>query len=207
MEFFQTHLPVWEQHAEAIGLDDDAVARLAAKAAAARAAFEAQRGAQAAAQAATLAYDVAMRELAADGASVILRIRTKAAMAGAGVYSLAQLPAPAQPAPIGPPGAPYGFVAQLRPDGALLLRWRCDHPRGAKGTQYGVRRSIDGGAFEHVGVVGTKQFVDATLPAGAGRVLYEVQARRSTAVGDAVPHVVNLGVTHSHPATRLAHAA
>ncbi|MEZ0267772.1 MAG: hypothetical protein ACAI43_23825, partial [Phycisphaerae bacterium] len=111
---------------------------------------------------------------------------------------------PARPAPIGPPGTPTNFKATLDAVGSLTLRWKCAHPKGAQGTMYAIARRIDdhgagaGGAggqggFVPLGTVGAKSFVDATLPAGAARVTYEIRAVRSTATGSAAQFPVSIG--------------
>jgi hypothetical protein len=112
----------------------------------------------------------------------------------AGVYALAQLPPPARPAPVAPPGTPTGFAVELLADGTLRLSWRCKHPRRSHGTMYQVyRRTAADEAFAYLGGAGQKTFVDATLPVGVPQVTYQVRAVRSTAVGPWARHIVNFG--------------
>ncbi|HYE18082.1 MAG TPA: hypothetical protein VEA69_06545, partial [Tepidisphaeraceae bacterium] len=49
------------------------------------------------------------------------------------------------------------------------------------------------GGFVPLGTVGAKSFVDATLPAGAAGVTYEIRAVRSTATGSAAQFPVSIG--------------
>ena len=49
------------------------------------------------------------------------------------------------PGPVGPPGTPYKFTAQLRPNGSLLMNWKCDNPANSVGVIYQIYRVIDGG--------------------------------------------------------------
>lgn len=202
--FFETHAPQWLDHAAEIGTDPAAVADLQAKAQAARAAFRAQAEAQQAARSATGNLRLAMEALTGAGAAIVQQIRAKARTGGHNVFSLALIPPPAEAGPIGAPGTPTNFSARLRQDGTLVLNWDCPNPRGAAGTIYQVSRRIgawDGtGAdgtrpFAHIGSSGVKQFVDATVPAGAAQVHYRVVAMRSTKRGAVAQFTVSLGVS------------
>ena len=89
------------------------------------------------------------------------------------------------PAPLPPPGKAQSFVLTLTGNGDVHLKWKCANPRGAVGTMYNVYRQInDEMDYTYLASVGAKQFTDATLPAGATRISYQVQAVRSTAKGD-----------------------
>jgi hypothetical protein len=99
-------------------------------------------------------------------------------------------------APLPPPGKPERFTFALDGNGAGLLKWACDQPRGARGTMYEVWRSVGhNGERVFLGVVGTKRFVDVTLPAGVASVTYHVRAVRSRKSGGWVQHNVSFGVT------------
>ena len=58
---------------------------------------------------------------------------------------------------------------------------------------YQVSRQIDRAAFEHLAVVGEKQFLDETIPAGTAEVTYELRAMRSTVKGECARYIVNFG--------------
>jgi hypothetical protein len=126
------------------------------------------------------------------------------AISGSDIYVLSQIPPPAAPASAPPPGTPTEFKTTLLPGGAVELRWRCANPRGTNGTVYEVRRRIGNAAdaalsggrdgFEYLGLSGTRRFSDTTLPAGAGMVVYQVTAVRSTRRGAAARFIINLGV-------------
>ena len=50
------------------------------------------------------------------GAGIIKQVRAKAEMSGdPGVYTLAMIPPPAKPTPVGAPGLPYHLKAALKP--------------------------------------------------------------------------------------------
>jgi hypothetical protein len=197
IQYFQNKEIPWGDHAAQIGTSPAAVADLAAKVAAAREKLAAQAQAAQAARSATADLRAAIRDMAQAGADIIKQIRAKAAADGGDdVYVLAQIPAPATPSPIPPPGTPANFTVTLRGDGSLMLKWKCKNPRGAVGTIYQISRQIGaGGEFTNIGVVGSKRFVDTTLSAGAAAsVTYQVVAMRSTAAGTAARFTVNLGV-------------
>ena len=102
----------------------------------------------------------------------------------------------ATPTPVGPPGTPTDFNVQLLVDGTLVLTWKCQNPTGSVGTLYQLNRKVDAETeFTYIGGVGTKKFTDATVPAGAKTITYQIQAVRSTAVGEPAQFNVNFGVS------------
>ncbi len=103
------------------------------------------------------------------------------------VYAAAQIPSPATPTPMAPPGQPTDFKAQLNSDGSIRLSWKCPNPQGATSTIYFVRRRLANstGAYTQVGVVGERAFVDDTIPSSSGGASYIVQAQRGTQLGAA----------------------
>jgi hypothetical protein len=65
----------------------------------------------------------------------------------------------------------------------------------AAGTVYQVGRRIGGaGEFTYCGGAGAKKFLDETIPAGSSQVTYQIQAVRSTAVGEWAQFNVNFGI-------------
>jgi hypothetical protein len=199
--FFENHVPVWQAVAATIGTSTGAVTALQAKTLAARDAYNAQQLAFDQAKAATQTFHDTVAAMTRAGADVIKQVKAKAATDGNAVYTLALLPVPATPAPLPPPGTPTDFTAALNPDGSLKLRWKCANPAGSSGTIYQLARQVGDGPFAAVGGTGTKSFVDATLPAGAAAVTYQIQAVRSTAAGTAAQFLVRFGVTGSGEAT------
>ena len=124
------------------------------------------------------------------------KTKTKGMSGGASVYALADVPPPAIPGPVPAPGACSDFVAELQANGTLLIKFASNNPPGASGTVYQVfRRNTPSGAFTYLGGAGTKEFLDATIPAGSSQVTYQVQAVRSTAAGPWAEFNVNFGVS------------
>ncbi len=193
--FFQARLPKWEANADAIGVTPEDVALLAAKTEAANAALAAQQQAQQAAEAATLELQIAINDMAKLGAAMLMQIRAKAKTSGEAVYPLALISAPAAGSPLGKPGVPTKFSFTLDTRGALLMKWKCKNPRGSAGTMYQVYRRVDGNReLTFLGTSGTKKFTDATLPAGASEIVYQIRAMRSTVIGPLAEFNVNFGM-------------
>jgi len=196
IEFCEAHNTPFSTNAVAIGTSAASVTDLATKTSAARAAYNAQQAAQNAAKAATNDYNIAVQAMTTAVADILKQVKTKAAISGPGVYSLAEIPAPAIPSPRPAPGKPTDFVATLEENGAVTLKWKCPNPAGTSGTIYQVwRRDTPTGDFNYLGGTGSKSFDDATIPAGSGGVTYQIQAVRSTAVGLWAQFNVNFGVS------------
>ena len=195
--FYASKTANWATVAVAVGTTTAAVTDLTTKVSTAQTKIAAALLAKEAAKNATADADLAVRDMAHAGAAIITQIRAKAAVTGASVYVLAQIPAPATPSPVPPPGTPVDFRAALNPDGSLRLTWRCPNPAGAPGTIYQIARRLGasgaGGAFVPLTSVGTRSLTDPTVPAGAASVTYRITAVRSTAAGLAAEFVVNFG--------------
>ena len=202
IKFYEDHAEPWGTNAAAIGTTSSDVADLNAKTAVARAAYTRQGVAQQSAKAATTALDVAMNAMQNAGASVIDQVRARARLAGDSVYALAEIPVPAIPGVKGNPGTPYDFKVAVLGDGRLELTFKCDNPAGTVGTIYQVYRRVGGEAgFSYVGGNGMRKFSDTSLPAGTTQVTYQVQAVRSTAVGDFAQFNVTFGIANGGAVT------
>ena len=199
LSFYEAHIDPWTASAVGIGLTSGAVTALGTAADNARAAYTAHIAAQASAQAATLNFAEKMRLLhnaPGAGADMIRQIKTKALMSNdPNVYVLAEIPAPATPSPVGPPGTATDFKALLNAaDGSVKLSWKCPNPAGSTGTIYQVLRRIGAaGAFIPLTTLGARGFTDTTLPAGTATVTYQITAVRSTAAGVPAQFTVNFG--------------
>lgn len=193
IEFCEGRLAPWAENAAEIGTTPEQVAELAALTAEAREALSAQAQAEQTARSATMRLQDAISRMSTAAGAIVLQVRSRAAIAGDTVYSLASISPPAEPSPIAAPGKPTGITAQLKPDGGLLLTWRCDNPRGSQGTIYQVYRRTDNGELKFIGGTGKKKFFDNTLPPGAAVVVYQIRAERSTRVGEWGQQIVHLG--------------
>jgi hypothetical protein len=198
--FCESHNPLWAENAVAMGTTTTAVTALVTMTTAARAAATAQQAAQEAARAATNDLNMAVAAMAAAAQDIINQVRVKASTAGNGVYSLAGIPVPATPSPVGAPGTPFALKVDLKPNGSVELSWKANNPPRCTGVIWQVYRKVEStGAYEYLGGAGSRVFVDTTVPAGVPSVMYQIQGTRSTAIGDAAEFVVNFGVVGTPP--------
>lgn len=197
IEFYESHLPAWGTNAVAIGLTAAAATNLATLTTAARSAYNAHITAQAAARAATANYYdkvAAMHSGPGAGADMLRTIRAFAQSTNnPNVYVLAQIPPPATPGAVPPPGTPFDFRVELLQNGAVDLRWKCNNPSGASGTVYEVMRRVGSEPFVYMDSPGVRQFTDYAVPAGSGAVTYRVTAVRSTTRGNPAQFTVTFG--------------
>ena len=192
--FFQSKIAPWTANSVAIGSSAAAITALQTKLTAAQNALAAQVAAAATAETATFTADNAIDALAVAGADIISAIRTKGRTGGNIVYELAQIPPPATPSTKAKPGTPFDFTVELQPNGTLLIKWACTNPVGTVGTMYQVYRDIAAANdFKYLGGNGLKQFIDDTIPAGATRLTYQIQAVRSNSIGVFGEFNVNFG--------------
>jgi hypothetical protein len=202
VRFYQSHVSVWAAHAQALGTSDERVAELAAITAEARQAYQDQLQAQSAARAATQRFNELVRQLRQSGSSIMKQIHGQAGQAGDGIYALASISVPKDRSPIGPPGTPTAFRAELDAIGWLTLTWKCRNPRGTEGVLYRVSRAVgETGRLVVIGHSGKKKFVDETVPRGVESVTYEILPVRSTGEGKAAYFTVNFGTGEERPRT------
>jgi hypothetical protein len=195
VRFYEAHLDAWMSSAVLIGTSTAEVSALETRAQAARDAFSAQQAAWQSARSATATFHNAVAAMANAGAGIISQIRAKAESTNnPNVYVLSHISPPAARTPMAPPGKPDGFKVELQVIGALTVKWKCPNPAGSSGTIYQVWRRIGAGDFQYVTSVGSKQFIDATIPPGTSSITYQVQAFRSTAAGPKAQFNVNFGI-------------
>lgn len=195
LTFYEAHIPGWTTNAVQLGLTSGDCTALDSLVKASRTAFDNQQLALDAAKSASGIMRTAIAAMHALGATDIAKIKAFAESTGnPDVYFKANIPAPATPAPVGPPGTPTDFTVSLNQSGAVTLRWKCANPPGAAGTIYQVRRKIGSGAFVSFDGVGKRTFTDATIPAGSTGVMYEITATRSTIRGEPAMFNVNFGI-------------
>jgi hypothetical protein len=194
IEWSEERIAKWNLNAVGMGSTAPEVTAWQAKVEDARAKYLARQEAKNAAKTATNDFRIALNAMTNATADIIKQVKSKAAISGDGIYSLADIPVPAVPSPTPPPGMPYGFVATLLPNGSLEITWKCDNPPRAIGTIYAIWRKNADGSWNQLGGAGQKKFIDTTVPAGVPSVIYSVQAMRSTGVGVSNEFTVNFGV-------------
>lgn len=191
LEFFEQRLPAWEEDPAAIGLLEADVAALRALTESARARYEELEAIRTAAEGATFLQKSANDAMFAAGMGLVGTVKAFARRTGErGVYPAAQVPAPKDPTPTGPPPAAKNLRVRLLPSGALRLAWEGTTARGAF---FSIYRGLPGESAEGPGgmrllaTVAAKHYTDGTIPPGTPEVRYAVEARRAGhGVGGAV---------------------
>jgi len=185
VQFFESHVPVWQAAPTTIGLTPALVTSCDNAAKAARAAYTAQQNTKNAAKAATATYLNSVSALRNIGGDLIKTIKAFAdTTSNPNVYSLAQIPPPAAPTPLPPPGQPTSFAVQLTPAGALYLSWKSANSAASSGAFFTVKRRLEGeSTFTLIGGTGSKSFSDDTVPFGTNTLTYIVQGFRGIEPG------------------------
>jgi hypothetical protein len=195
IDFYEAHLQAWATNAASIGLDPAAVLAFQTIVAEARTRHLDAEMKREASKAATQVFYGRTDAMGAVGSAMLRTIRAFADTTNdSDVYTLAQIPAPATPGPVGPPGQPYELHVGLAATGALQLKWKCDNPSGSQGTVYEVQRRIGSGPFQFVELAGERTLEDDTIPAGSSSMIYQIIAARGKTRGQAAQFIVNFGV-------------
>lgn len=195
LEFYEAHIKAWQDNASAIGLSAGQTTQLATLILAAREAYLTAETARDVSKSATESFYFAVSQMHDLGADLIDLIKTKARMTGDNsIYGLANIPGPVDPTPVGPPGTPFDFTAQILQNGAMVIKWKCGNPANGPGVMYEVaRRTGATGSFNFVGAVGRREIIDTTVPVGTTTVTYQITGIRSTTRGFPAQFNVNFG--------------
>ncbi len=189
LEFLESIIDDWAANAAAIGLTPTQVTGLTTRLTNARAKLDAATAARLDSKSATEDWHNAFDSMDAMARDLILTIKAFAATTNNnGVYSLAHIPAPASPSPLGPPAVPTDVSAQLdAANGNVMLSWK-----GSLfgGTQFVVERSVtpassgesaaQAGPWINMGSTVEKTFTDEAVPAGTAVAAYRIYAQRSS---------------------------
>lgn len=197
LAFFNLHAPTWITNAVQIGITSAQATAFNDAATEAQSLWDTQQTQKQKAKNATAEMKVGVSDARSKAAAIIAAVKAKADSVAdpQTIYSLADIPAPAAPSPVGPPGAPFEAKVQLLAEGEIVLSWKCNNPANAVGTIYEVRRAIgepEGGTL--IGATGVKSFTDDTIPEGTSRVFYAVTGVRSTSRGPTTTFLVKFGV-------------
>lgn len=216
IQFCEDHLPAWSNTPARIGLTEAQISELQGLTESARAAFEQAQLRRQAAKAATTELRAAVASMRTAAADLVRQIKAFAALQSepASIYALAQIPEPAAPTPLPPPGVPTDFVVTLEPTGAVTLSWTATDASASSGAFFNVFRRLPGqGGFSPIGGASGStaerrrmSFTDTTAPtaAAAAGIQYVVRGQRGTAQGSPSPAVtVQFGTDSSGSATGL----
>lgn len=196
---------VWAGVAAEIGLQPQQVSELGDLAQEANAALAEYRRLEALTAAQGVLYRSLARRMRARASAQVTQVRGFARTTDSpqAVYAKAQLRTPARRGRAAAPGKPTSFTTQLLSTGALVIAFRCPHPKGVEHVTYRVERRVgDGGPFAYLTTTKERRFRDERIPVGAGVIAYRVTAMTSTRDGDTAEHPVRLGTLHRPGAQR-----
>ncbi|MFM9994894.1 MAG: hypothetical protein ACKVU4_03730 [Phycisphaerales bacterium] len=197
LEFYEAHLPVWQDNAGAIGLTVAQLTALSTLITAARTSYDAQQPTRNAAKAATLAFYDDITAAHENGSNLIATIKTYASSTNnPGVYSTAQIPPPAAPTPAPPPVAPTDLVSVLNTDGSITLKWKGSLAQGAFFSVWRAVAPGTGGQFStavQIASLAEKSYLDTGVPA-AVQAQYTLRTHRGGQVSTpSEPTIVKIG--------------
>ncbi len=180
--FFEQHIDAWTANAAAIGLTAEQATQMIQLTTDARDAYNTALAAREASKVATASATeqrVSMRDF---GGDLIATIKAFAeASDNPTVYQLAQIPAPAQPVPLGPPAVPRNLSGSVDINGAITINWEGSRTGGTTWiVQRQTAQNPEGpySAWTMVGAAADRSFTDSTLPTGIAKAAYQVKALR-----------------------------
>lgn len=101
------------------------------------------------------------------------------------MYVLAEVPPPADPEPLGPPGQPTNITTTLNSAGHLVLKWKASNAASSSGVYFMVERKLnDDPGFTLIGGSGGKDFADLKIPLGTAKATYIITPFRGELAGD-----------------------
>lgn len=191
IQFCESHIPIWTAAPAAVGLTAAQVTALDTQTKAARAAYTAAQNARQASKAATTTLHTGVKTMKSTVADMIKAIKSFAANSSNPgiVYAAAQIPPPAPPGTLPPPGQPTDISVGLNPDGSLKLRWRAVDAAPTSGVFFAISRRIGAtGPYHSIGGAsggprGISDFIDNTLALGTTQASYIIQGFRGTQSG------------------------
>lgn len=182
INWFAARIAQWGANAAQIGISPAQIAALASLLSEADSALSIAEGARITSKNATVDFHNAADALRELGGDFITLIKANAeATNNPDIYTLASIPPPAAPSPLGPPATPTNLTTTLTTAGSIKLRWRGSR-RG--GTSFKIWRSttlpgMGATQWQLINSVEENKFEDGTIPLGLESVTYRVVATRS----------------------------
>jgi len=186
IEWFEQRIPVWTANPAAIGLTLPQVTQLLSRTAAARSAYQNAQTARNESKSKTLLLNDAAGSLRGYGADLIKTIKAYAETTDdPSVYAEADVPPPAQPSPLGPPGTPTDIATSINNRGFIDIRWKADNAANSTGAYFKIERRLDNEqTFRLLGTTGLKSFTDETIPVGTAQATYIITPYRGDIAGE-----------------------
>lgn len=186
IQWFEDRVASWLADPASIGLSAEQADSLLAFTGAARAAYQAASQIRSDSKSATVTYTNGAGDLRGFGADLIKTIKAFAeATDDTNVYALANVPPPADPEPLGPPGKPTNITSTINSSGHLLLKWKANNAASSTGVYFMVERQLnDEPGFTLVGGSGSKDFTDVKIPLGTAKATYIIIPFRGDLAGE-----------------------
>lgn len=202
IEWFEARVATWATNAAAIGLTPAQTTELLSRTGSARAAYQSAQQARSQSKAATVDFHNGSNSLRSFGADLIKTIKAYAAATDdPEVYVLSEVPPPAEPTPLGPPGQPTDLRAALNSVGHIVLTWKSANSAPSTGAYFEIQRRLDGEqAFTLRGGVSNREFTDNTVPLGTTQATYVITPFRNDIAGEpGQQFTVQFGVSIPQP--------
>lgn len=196
----KAHITPWTTNAEALKLDPTVITALNAQADLAETRRVAMNAAWSAWRGAVASYNQSIKDLReqAGGQVSIIRSTARTSDNPTSIYTMAAIPAPADPAPRPAPGVATDFKTSLLQGGSITLTFKCPNPPRTGPVTYRVERRVvpaGGGQAPFTFYKNAKErtFTDDSIPQGTAQVDYRITAQTSTNDGNPAIFGVQFG--------------
>lgn len=196
----KAHITPWTTHAQQLKLSPTVIDALDAQADLAETRRVAMNAAWNAWRAAVASYNQSVTDLRSQAGGQVSIIRSTARTSDnpTNIYTLAAIPAPADPSPRPAPGVATDFKTSLLQGGSITLTFRCPNPPRTGAVTYRVERRLvpaagSPGPFEFYKNAKERTFTDDSIPRGTAQVDYRITAQTSTRDGNPALFGVQFG--------------
>lgn len=180
IQWFEERVSSWSENAASIGLTLAQAAAIGTETGQARSAFNAANAAKTAYKDSVVIQNAEVGEMRSLGGQLITTIRAFAEQQPdtSVVYALASVPPKQSPSSV-PPVQPTDVSYDLTNTGSIELKWK---GTTAGGTVFSVVRAVQiepgepFGAFEQVGLTGSREFLDGSIPPCCIAAQYVIRA-------------------------------
>lgn len=186
IEFFEKHLGRWEEHMAQIGLAQEDIDQIKLLTTDARTAYTNAQLIRDDSRSATNEYYGKTAKMRSFGASLLATIKAYAEKTNdPSIYSLANIPPPAPPAPLPAPERPDGLRATIDEVGLMKLTWKAPQKGHSSGILFLIaRRRVGEPTFTVLTGVQEPVYSEFIGSTCAGALEYRVQAVRGDKASD-----------------------
>jgi hypothetical protein len=182
IEFYKAHSGVWEAAALTVGLQPATITAFKAAVDAAVVSQDKVIQARQDSKAVTDELNANAAVLRAIGGACMSTIRAFAETTGDdNVYTIAKIPMPKPPVPVGPPTSPTDLSADPHANGTITLKWKGT----IQGNQwFAIDRKVDAAPWVRLDSVRAKTFTDLAVPMNTNMIQYRVAGQRGTVISN-----------------------